>query len=62
MGCYNSAVINAPIETVWTKIRYFRELSWAAGVIESTEVIGDKSGDQIGAQRKLNGVFAETQH
>ena len=60
MGCYNSAVINAPIETVWAKIRDFHDMAWAAGVIESTEVVGDKKGDQIGAKRKLNGVFAET--
>ena len=60
MGCYNSKIINAPIAKVWAAIRDFHNLSWAKGVIETLDVLGDKKGDQIGARRKLNGVFVET--
>lgn len=35
-------------------------MSWATGVVERCEAVGDKSADQIGAQRVLNGVFHET--
>ena len=60
MGCYNSIVVNAPVDTVWSTVRDFHDMSWAAGVIETCEAIGDPKGDQIGAGRVLNGVFHET--
>ncbi|MEC4672529.1 MAG: SRPBCC family protein [Nitrospirota bacterium] len=58
--CYNSAVINAPCQTVWEKIRNFHDLAWAAGVVTKTAIVGDLKGDQIGAKRILNDVFHET--
>ena len=58
--CYHSAVIDAPIDLVWAGIRDFHNLNWAAGVVESCEKVGNKAGDQIGAQRILNGAFYET--
>ena len=58
--CYNSAVINAPSQIVWGKIRNFHDLAWAAGVVTKTAVVGDLKGDQIGAKRILNDVFHET--
>lgn len=60
MGCCNSKIINAPVAKVWAGIRNFHDLSWAKGVIETLDVLGTKTGDQIGARRKLNGVFFET--
>ncbi len=60
MGCYNSTVVNAPIEAVWKTLSNFHDLSWAQGVIESTEKVGDAPANQIGARRILNGVFHET--
>jgi hypothetical protein len=60
MGCYNSKIINASADKVWSALRDFHDLSWAKGVIETLDVIGDKKGDQIGARRKLNGAFVET--
>ncbi len=57
---YQTAVINAPVDQVWSKIKNFHDLSWAAGVVEKCEVVGDKPGDQIGARRILNDVFHET--
>ena len=60
VGCYNSCVVNAPVDKVWTALRNFHDLSWASPVITSLEKVGDASGDQIGAKRLLNGVFHET--
>ena len=60
MGCYNSCVVNAPIDAVWAALRNFHDLSWASQVITSLEKVGDASGDQIGAKRVLNGAFHET--
>jgi hypothetical protein len=57
---YQSTVLNAPIDKVWAAVRDFHDLSWSANVVEKVEVIGDKSGDQIGAQRVLNDAFHET--
>lgn len=57
---YQSAVINAPIDKVWARIRNFHDMSWGFGVIETCEAVGDKPGDQIGAIRVLNGAFHET--
>lgn len=62
MSCYNSIVIDAPIEQVWRKVRDFHDLSWAAGVIEKCEAVGDTPGNQLGAKRVLNNVFHETLH
>ena len=59
-GCYNSAVINAPCDTVWSTIRNFHEFHWAPGVITKSEAVGDLKGDQIGAKRILNDAFHET--
>lgn len=58
--CYNSIVVDAPASEVWNALRNFHDLSWAAGVIESLDVVGDKGAFEAGARRLLNGVFAET--
>jgi len=58
MGCYNSAVINAPADKVWSALREFHDLSWSANVVQSVDSEGDPS--QPGAKRVLNGVFHET--
>jgi hypothetical protein len=57
---YQSTVVKAPIDEVWPMLRNFHDMSWATNVIEECEAVGDKSADQIGAQRVLNGVFHET--
>jgi hypothetical protein len=57
---YQTTVINAPVDQVWSKIKNFHDLSWASGIIDKCEALGDKSGDQIGARRILNGAFYET--
>lgn len=58
--CYNSAVIAAPVDRVWQALRDFHDLSWAAGVVEKVETLGNKAGTEVGAQRVLNGAFRET--
>ena len=45
---------------MWQTVRNFHDLSWAVGVIESTEAVGERKGDQLGAQRVLNNAFHET--
>lgn len=58
--CYNSAIIAAPIDRVWQALRDFHNVSWATGVVEKMEILGDKAGTQVGAQRVLNDAFRET--
>jgi hypothetical protein len=57
---YQSIVINAPVEKVWSAVRNFHDASWAPNVLESCDVVGNLAGDQIGAKRVLNGAFHET--
>lgn len=58
MGCYNSIVIDAPVDEVWEALRRFHDMSWAPNVITSLEPEGDP--ETPGAKRVLNGVFFET--
>lgn len=60
MACVNSIVVDAPVDAVWSRLRNFHDMSWATGVVEQCEAVGEKSAEEIGAQRKLNGVFHET--
>lgn len=57
---YQSVVINAPAERVWTTIRNFHDLSWAPNVVTRVDVVGDQKADEVGAQRVLNEAFQET--
>lgn len=57
---YQSIVVDAPADRVWETLRDFHDLSWAPGVVESCEALGDARGDEPGARRRLNGVFEET--
>lgn len=57
---YQTAVINAPVNQVWDKIKNFHDVSWASGVVEKCEAVGDLKWNQIGAQRVLNDAFHET--
>jgi|TARA_B100001971_G_C17736929_1_gene308766 hypothetical protein len=57
---YQTTAINAPLEKVWATIRNFHDMSWASNVIEECTAVGDKAGDEIGAQRLLNNAFHET--
>lgn len=59
-SCYQTRVINAPIEKVWEAIKDFHNLNWAPNVITSCEKVGDLAGNSVGAKRILNGAFEET--
>ncbi len=52
--------IGAPTDQVWKTVRDFHDLSWAPNVITNLEAVGEKSGDEVGAIRILNGAFRET--
>jgi hypothetical protein len=58
--CYNKIEINTPIEKVWETINDFHDGSWAPGVVTSMDKVGDKTGNEIGAQRVINNAFHET--
>lgn len=60
MACFNSIVINSPIEKVWQKVKDFHDFSWAPNVITTLEAVGDKTGMEVGAKRVLNDAFHET--
>ncbi len=58
--CENSIIIDQPVTKVWKAIRDFHNMSWAKGVIETCDKVGDTPGNEVGAQRLLNGAFHET--
>jgi len=58
--CYNKIEIETPINKVWNTISDFHDISWVPGVITSVTKVGDKTGDEVGAGRILNGVSYET--
>ena len=60
MGCYNSAVINAPSDKVFSLLKNFHDLSWSKNVVSKVEKIGDKRHYEVGAKRILNDAFHET--
>ncbi len=60
MSCYNSIIVDAPVEKVWEAFANFHDMSKFSNVITSCEVVGETPGNQVGAKRILNGVFHET--
>jgi len=60
MGCYNSIIVDAPVDKVWATLRDFHDLSWCTDVVPQLEVVGDAGSTEVGAQRILNGAFHET--
>ncbi len=60
MGCYNTAVINAPAGEVWNALKNFHDWSWSKNVITSLDIVGDKGPNEVGAKRVLNGGIPET--
>ena len=57
---YNSIIVPAPIEQVWSRINDFHDFSWAPSLIATCEKVGSGGGSSVGAQRLLNGVFLDT--
>ena len=33
MGCYNSCIVEGPVDRVWALLRNFHDLTWATGVV-----------------------------
>jgi hypothetical protein len=58
--CYQSIIINVPIDHVWDTVKDFHDASWAVGVIDSCVAVGERGGSETGAKRIVNGVFHET--
>jgi hypothetical protein len=57
---YNSIVVPAPIDQVWSRIKDFHDFSWAPSLIASCEQVGPGEGSCVGTRRLLNGVFLDT--
>lgn len=57
---YQSILVNAPADRVWAAIRGFYDFAWAPNVITKVVVVGDKTGEDVGAVRLLNDAFTET--
>ena len=57
---YNSVIVPAPIEQVWSRIRDFHDFSWAPSLVTSCEKVGEGDGFTIGARRRCNGIFLDT--
>ena len=57
---YNSIIVPAPIERVWSRIRDFHDFSWAPSVITSCKKVGEGDGYSVGARRLLNNAFLDT--
>lgn len=57
--CYNSTVIEAPLERVWEALRDFHNMDWAQPVVTEVEAVSDGSGIEVGARRLVSGVFSE---
>ena len=57
---YNSIIVPAPIDEVWSRIRDFHDFSWAPSLVTSCEKVGDGDGSTVGARRLLNGIFLDT--
>lgn len=55
-----SIEIEASIEEVWARVSNFHDFSWAPNVVTQVEKVGTSGGQEVGAQRILNGVFHET--
>jgi hypothetical protein len=58
--CYNSTIVDAPIDTVWETIRDFHDMSWGSQVITKLDKVGEIDGSRVGAGRILNEAFHET--
>lgn len=60
MATYNSIVINASADHVWSALRNFNNMDWAEGIVESVESTNGKAGTEVGAVRLVNGAIRET--
>lgn len=57
---YQSTVVAASADSVWSRTRDFHDMSWAPGVVDSCRAVGEESGTNVGARRVLNDAFSET--
>ncbi|MDT8449530.1 MAG: SRPBCC family protein [Wenzhouxiangellaceae bacterium] len=60
MACFNSTVINAPVDQVWKTLRDFHNLDWGTSIVERCEPQGKAHPAEPGAGRRLNDAIAET--
>ncbi len=57
---YNSIIVAAPLDMVWSRIRDFYDFSWAPSLVESCEAVGEEQPTAVGARRLINGAFLDT--
>jgi hypothetical protein len=57
---YNSIIVPAPVEQVWSRVRDFHDFSWAPSIVTACEKVGEGEGYSVGARRLLSGAFLDT--
>ena len=45
--CYNTTVINAPMDAVWEMLSDFHDMTWALGAVDKCEKIGSQSDQAL---------------
>ncbi len=60
MTTYNSIIIDASADQVWSTLRNFNDMSWGEGIVESVESANGKGGTEVGAVRVVNSAIRET--
>lgn len=58
-SCYNSVVVDAPVDRVWLVIRDFHRLDWAGPIVMDVKKVGPLKGTEVGAERVVNGLLHE---
>lgn len=60
MTTYNSTIIEASADQVWSTLRNFNNMDWGDGIVESVDSVNGKGGTEVGATRMVNGAIRET--
>lgn len=60
MACFNSIHIEATADRIWTTLRNFHDLGWAASIVQQCEAVGPARSAEPGAARRLNEAITET--
>ena len=60
MPTYNSIIVDAPADQVWSTLGNFNNMDWAEGIVESVESVNGKGNNEVGAVRLVNGAIQET--
>ena len=57
MTTYNSIIVDASADAVWSTLRNFNDMAWGDGIVESVVSVNGKGGTEVGAKRVVNGAI-----